>query len=326
MTDLAPYQGRRTLVTGATGVIGGWLVRELLRLEADVVALIRDVPPGCEFVRSGDIDRVTRVYGTLEDPRVIGRALNDYDIDLIFHLGAQTQVITADRDPWPTMEANVRGTYTLLEAVRLRRASTSLVVASSDKAYGASKELPYKEGHPLLGRGIYDASKSAADLLSTAYAQSYVLPIAIARCGNVFGGGDLNWDRIVPGTIRSLLRKERPILRSDGSPKRDYIYVQDAVGAYLRLGEAVQARQIDGEAFNFGHNCPVAVTEIVDALRTIVGADDLMPIVEARRLNEIPAQWLDATKAEERLGWRPAYSLVDGLRETVDWYRRHFAL
>ena len=315
------FEGIPILVTGATGIVGGWLVRRLLDLRAEVVVLLRDEPAHAELLRSGDVSRVTRVRGNLEDGRLLGRILVDYDVRLVFHLGAQTQVVTAHHDPLGTLEANVRGTYQLLEAVRRQVRPPALVVASSDKAYGTSERLPYTEDHPLAGRGIYDASKSAADLIATAYAVSYGLPLAIARCGNIYGGGDLNWDRIVPGTIRSLLGGERPVLRSDGQPRRDYLYVHDAVNAYLRLAEAVLSGDLAGEAFNFGHNEPVSVLRIVDELRDILGRQDLDPVILGTASGEIPDQYLDASKAAARLGWRPTFGLREGLAETVGWYR-----
>jgi len=220
-----------------------------------------------------------------------------------------------------TLEANVRGTYLLLEAVRIQSRPPAVIVASSDKAYGEAEHLPYTESHPLAGRGIYDASKSAADLLSSAYALSYGLPIGIARCGNIYGGGDLNWERIVPGTIRSLLAGQRPILRSDGRPRRDYLYVRDAVTAYLRLAEALLQGDAAGEAFNFGHMAPISVIEIVDELRGILGREDLEPIILATATHEIPDQYLDASKATSRLGWVPQYGRHAGLKETVEWYK-----
>ncbi len=299
----------------------GWLVGRLLSLGADVIVLLRDWPRHAQLLRSGDIDRVTRIQGDLSDDRMLERVLVDYGVELVFHLAAQTQVLSAHRYPLDTLETNVRGTYLLLEAVRRRDDPPAIVMASSDKAYGASDRLPYTEDHPLAGRGVYDASKGAADLLATAYTDSYALPIAIARCGNIYGGGDLNWDRIVPGTIRSLLAGERPVLRSDGSPRRDYLYVQDAVGAYLRLAEVLMAGEIAGDAFNFGHNRPVSVLEIVNELIAIVGRADLEPIILGTASHEIPNQYLDASKASTRLGWRPTYGLRDGLIETVAWYR-----
>ncbi len=315
------YRNRTVLVTGATGIVGSWLVRSLLKQRARVVALIRDEPADSELVRSGDIARVTRVPGKLEDFRLVERTFVEYSIQIVFHLGAQTQVLTAEQDPLGTMEANVRGTYHLLEAVRRMRPVPATVIASSDKAYGDTDHLPYTESHPLAGRGIYDASKSAADLISTAYARSYGLPLGIARCGNIYGGGDLNWDRIVPGTIRSLLAGERPVLRSDGQPRRDFIYVQDAVSAYLRLSEAVLAGDVAGEAFNFGNNEPVSVLQIVDELRGILRRTDLEPLILASATREIPDQYLDASKAVVRLGWKPEFGLRAGLTETVAWYR-----
>jgi CDP-glucose 4,6-dehydratase len=315
------FAGLPILVTGATGVVGGWLVSRLLDLGSEVVILLRDEPANAVLFRSGGITSVTRVRGDLTTDRLVERILVDYDVRLVFHLGAQTQVLTAHHDPLGTLEANVRGTYVLLDAARRQARPPAVVVASSDKAYGASERLPYTEDHPLAGRGMYDVSKSAADLISTAYATSYGLPIAIARCGNIYGGGDLNWDRIVPGTIRSLLRGEHPVLRSDGQPRRDYLYVHDAVSAYLRLADALLSGDAAGEAFNFGHNEPVSVLEIVHELRAILGREDLDPVIQGGASGEIPDQYLDASKAAARLDWRPAFGLREGLAETVAWYR-----
>lgn len=323
MTDRARDQlaGITTLVTGASGIVGGWLVRALLDRGATVVALLRDETPNADLMRSGRINHVIRVRGDLNDARLVERTLADYEIRLVFHLGAQTQVVTAHRDPLSTMETNVRGTYLLLEAARRQTEPPIVVVGSSDKAYGASTDLPYRETHPLAGRGIYDASKSAADLIASAYAESYGLNVSIARCGNIYGGGDLNWDRIVPGTIRALLQDARPVLRSDGTPRRDYLYVEDAVAAYLRLAERALGGGGGGEAFNFGHNAPVSVLEIVNELRALLGRADLEPVVLGTARHEIPDQYLDSTKARTLLGWVPAHDLHAGLAKTVDWYR-----
>ena len=326
MTDVAGYAGRSVFVTGASGIVGSWLVRSLLAAGAAVVVLVRDEDPGSEFARSGDNRRVTQVRGSLEDMRLLERALVQYDVEVAFHLGAQTQVRDAQRQPWATLEANVRGTYNVLEAVRRSAGRVrALVVASSDKAYGESLTLPYTEDHPLAGRNIYDASKSAADLLASAYANSYALPVGTARCANIYGGGDVNWDRIVPGTVRSLLRGERPVVRSDGTPRRDYLFVDDAVAGYLSLGAALMDRREHGEAFNFGCGEPVAVLDLVEEIGRAVGRTDLAPIVKSDAPHEIPAQWLDSTKARARLGWAPAFPLREGLRRTVEWYREALA-
>jgi CDP-glucose 4,6-dehydratase len=323
MTDATAYTGRTVFVTGASGIVGSWLVRELIAGGASVVALLRDDDPRSELIRSGDVHRITGVRGSLEDAALLDRAIVQYEVDVVFHLGAQTQVRHAQRHPFDTLEANVRGSYNLLEAVRrAARPVSALVVASSDKAYGASDSLPYTEEHPLAGRNIYDASKSAADLLAAAYASGFHMPVGIARCGNIYGGGDLNWDRIVPGTIRSLLNGERPIIRSDGTPRRDYLYIDDAVSGYLALGAALVQGREHGEAFNFGRGEPVAVLDLVVEIGRAVGRTALTPIVQSAAPDEIPAQWLNATKAQTRLRWKPAFSLQEGLKKTVEWYRQ----
>jgi CDP-glucose 4,6-dehydratase len=326
MTDLTAYAGRTVFVTGASGIVGSWLVRSLLSSGASVVALLRDEDPRSELSRSGDDGRVARVRGSLEDIALLERSLVEYEVDAVFHLGAQTQVRHAQRHPFGTLEANVRGTYNLLEATRrAARPVQAIVVASSDKAYGESPTLPYTEEHPLAGRNVYDASKSAADLIARSYGISYGLPVGIARCANIYGGGDLNWDRIVPGTIRSLLRGEPPVIRSDGTLQRDYLYVDDAVSAYLALGVALIEGREWGEAFNFGNGEPVSVLDLVDKVNLAVGRTDLSPIIRSDAPNEIPAQWLDSTKARTRLGWVPAFGLSDGLSKTVEWYRQALA-
>lgn len=326
MTDASIYIGRSVFVTGGSGIVGSWLVRRLLNDGASVVALLRDEDPRSEFMRSGDDRRVIRVHGGLEDLALLERALVQYEVDVVFHLGAQTQVRHAHLQPLATLDSNVRGTYNLLEAVRrVARPVEAVVVASSDKAYGESSELPYTEGHPLLGRSIYEASKSAADLLTSAYGSSYSLPVGIARCANIYGGGDLNWDRIVPGTIRSLIQGNRPVVRSDGTPRRDYLYVDDAVTGYLAIGAALMDGRQHGEAFNFGSGVPVSVLDLVDAIGRVVGRTDLTPLVMSDAPHEIEAQWLDATKARTHLGWEPSFALSAGLNRTVAWYREALA-
>ncbi len=315
------WEGRRVLVTGATGMVGSWLVKDLLERGAYVVALVRDPDPQSELYRSDDIRRVTVVSGRLEDFWAVERAVNEHEVETVFHLGAQTIVGTAHRFPLPTFEANIRGTYNLLEACRLHSELVKkVVIASSDKAYGEQPELPYVEDMPLQGRHPYEVSKSCADLLAQSYHHTYNLPVAIARCGNIFGGGDLNWSRIVPGTIRSFLLGERPLIRSDGTFVRDYIYVRDVARAYLSLAEALENRAIWGQSFNFGPNMPLTVMELVGAIQELMDCPNLHPVVMNRAQGEIRSQYLSVEKARVALGWTPEYGLREGLRETIEWY------
>ncbi|OLP18648.1 sugar dehydratase [Leptolyngbya sp. 'hensonii'] len=319
------WQQRRVLVTGATGVVGAWLVKDLLAQGAYVVALVRDADPQSEFFRSGDFRSVSIVSGCLEDFATLERAVNEHEVDTVFHLAAQTIVGTAHRSPVPTFEANIRGTYYLLEACRIHRVQR-VVIASSDKAYGPQLQLPYREDMPLQGRHPYEVSKSCADLIAQSYYHTYGLPVAIARCGNVYGGGDLNWSRIVPGTIRSLLHQEAPLIRSDGTFVRDYLYVKDVVQGYQRLAECLEDERVAGEGFNFSQEAPLTVLQLVDTLRSLMHCEAILPLVQANARGEIHSQHLSALKARTLLEWQPRFSLEEGLRETIDWYRQFFAL
>jgi CDP-glucose 4,6-dehydratase len=318
------WSGRRVLVTGASGFVGSWLVRALVQRQASVVVLLRDADPQSDLLRSGLIRQTSVVNGELEDYETVRRAINEHEVDTVFHLAAQAIVGAALRDPLPTFEANIRGTYHVLEAARVHAALVkAVVIASSDKAYGDSDNLPYKETHSLIGRHPYDVSKSCTDLIASSYYHTYHLPITIARCGNIYGGGDLNWTRIVPGTIRSLLRRERPILRSDGSMVRDYIFVEDAVDAYLALAEQMARPEVMGQAFNFSTESYVTVREIVAAIQQVMNARDLEPIIQNRASGEIRAQSLCSAKAHAVLGWSARHDLVAGLRKTAAWYRAY---
>jgi CDP-glucose 4,6-dehydratase len=328
MTALASSQNasfwhsRRVFVSGATGFVGSWIVKELLAVGAHVVALVRDADPQSELYRSGDIQHVNVVNGALEDFWTLERAINEHEVDVVLHLGAQTIVGTAHRFPLPTFEANLRGTYNLLEACRLHRDLVRrVVIASSDKAYGEQPNLPYTEDMPLNGRHPYEVSKSCADLIAQCYWRTYGLPVAIARCANVYGGGDLNWSRIAPGTIRSLLRGERPIVRSDGTYVRDYIYVKDVARAYMRLAERLDDDQVLGEAFNFSRELPLTVLGLVHTIRRLMHCEHIEPQVLDRAEGEIHTQRLSAAKARAILGWEPHYDLEQGLSETIEWYR-----
>jgi CDP-glucose 4,6-dehydratase len=319
------WRERRALVTGATGIVGSWLCETLVERGATVVALVLDEDPQSRFYREGIFRQCRIVHGDLARSEDCTRAINLHDVDVVFHLGAQTIVGTALRDPLECFESNIRGTYNLLEAARrLAPLVRSFVVASSDKAYGDSPDLPYTEDMPLNGRHPYDVSKSCADLIAQTYAHTYALPVTIARCGNIYGGGDLNWSRIVPGTIRSLLANERPVLRSDGGPIRDYIYVMDVVEAYITLAEAGLRGGFAGEAFNFSPQSRWTVRDIVAAIGGVMGVEP-NPVVLATAAMEIRDQTLDATKARTRLGWNARWSLDDGLRETVAWYKNYLA-
>ena len=320
------WRDRSVLVTGATGIVGSWLCEELLRRGASVVALVLDDDPQSRFYRAAIFERCSIIRGNLARVEDCLRSINLHECTDVFHLGAQTIVGNALREPLETFESNIRGTYNLLEAARrLAPLVTSFVVASSDKAYGDSPILPYTEEMPLVGRHPYDVSKSCTDLISTAYAHTYALPVTIARCGNIYGGGDLNWSRIVPGTFRSLLHGERPILRSDGGPIRDYIYVRDVVAAYIALAEATHSGLVQpGEAFNFSPQSRYTVLEIVAEIGRVMNVDP-NPEILATASMEIRDQTLDARKAKERLAWEAGWSLRDGLVETLPWYREHFS-
>lgn len=319
------WYGRRVFVTGATGIVGSWLVKELLEKGANVVALIRDTDPQSELYRSGDINKISVVNGCLEDFYTLKRVLNEQEIETVFHLGAQTIVGAAYRDPFHTFEVNIRGTYNLLEACRLSSDLVKrVVVASSDKAYGDSEILPYTEDMPPLGKHPYDVSKSCTDLIAQTYYNTYKLPVIIARCGNIYGGGDLNWSRIIPGTIQSLLAGNCPIIRSDGTFIRDYIYVKDAVNAYMIMAEALDSLEVQGEAFNFSPEQPLTVIEIVNLIRQLMKKEAIEPLILNQAKSEIRDQYLSSQKAEQVLGWSPLYSLEKGLSETIAWYENFF--
>ena len=312
---------RPTLVTGATGLIGGWLVRRLVEQGSDVVCLVRDWVPQSELARNGLLETVKVVRGDVRDQSLLERTLGEYEIDTVLHLAAQTIVGIANRNPVSTLETNVGGTWALLEACRRSPLVKQIVVASSDKAYGDHDKLPYSESSPLQGRHPYDVSKSCADLIAQSYATTYDLPVAITRCGNFYGGGDLNWNRLVPGTIRSVIRGERPVIRSDGQYVRDYFYAEDGAAANMILAEALATHpELRGQAFNFSNETQVTVLELVDRLLALMDST-LEPDIRNEATNEIRHQYLDATRAREALQWKPEFTLDEGLRRTIDWYK-----
>ncbi len=316
------WRHRSVFVTGGTGLVGSTLVRRLIECQADVVCLVRDWVPQSELVQSGNIGKVRVVRGDVVDQATMERALNEYEVDTVIHLAAQTIVGIANRNPVSTFEANIQGTWALLEACRRCPTVKQIVMASSDKAYGDQEILPYSEETPLEGRHPYDCSKSCSDLIAQAYANTYKTPVTITRCGNFYGAGDLNWNRIVPGTIRSLLNGERPIIRSDGKFIRDYFYVEDGAAAYMMLAEKLAAdRSLIGHAFNFSNEIQVTVLELVDMIAKIMGSD-LKPDVRNEASHEIRHQYLSAEKARTMLGWHPLYTLEEALKTTVAWYTK----
>lgn len=320
------WKGKNVLVTGCTGLIGSWLTMSLADRGAQVVGLVRDRVPNAYLAWSEYRQKIATVSGSVTDYELIERTLAEYEIDTCFHLAAQAIVSVANRSPLSTFESNVRGTWVVLEAVRNTPQVKRVVVASSDKAYGAKDKLPYDETDSLDALYPYDVSKAMADMLSRSYAVSFQVPVAVTRCGNAYGAGDLNFSRIVPGTIRSLLAGERPIIRSDGTALRDYLYVPDIVEAYLRTAEGLDRPEIRGQVFNFGTNAPVSVLELVRTMVKISGRKDLEPEVRGKGKlpGEIHAQYLSSEKARNMLGWTPKYSLEQGLQATYDWYRKHF--
>lgn len=329
MTNKAPnsnggsfWLDRPTFVTGATGLLGGWLVKQLVDAGADVVCLVRDWVPQSELVQTRIIDRVKVVRGDVCDQALMERTLAEFEINTVFHLAAQTIVGIANRSPISTFETNIQGTWILLEACRHNPMVKQIVLASSDKAYGDHDELPYDENMPLRGQHPYDVSKSCADLIAQVYANTYKLPVTITRCGNLYGGGDLNWNRIIPGTVRSVLRHQHPIIRSDGLFVRDYFYVEDAASAYMSLAEAMAHNgELAGHAFNFSNETPKTVIDLVRTMLDLMGST-LEPDIRNEASNEIRDQYLSSEKARRMLNWSANFSLEDGLKKTIQWYER----
>ncbi|CAH0295075.1 GDP-mannose 4,6-dehydratase [Roseomonas sp. CECT 9278] len=320
------WADKRVLVTGSSGFLGSWTVKELNARGATTIGYVRDL--GRHLSRRDDPQTEPHftVYGALEDYETILRAINEHEADTVLHLGAQPIVGIANRNPRSTFEANIRGTWNVLDACReLGGRVKRIVVASSDKAYGTAPSLPYDETMPLNGRHPYDASKSCTDIIAQTYHHTYGLPVCVTRAGNFFGGRDLNFNRIVPGVARWAINGERPILRSDGSMIRDYIYVRDVVFAYLALAEAMEDRALHGEAFNFSTEQPMSVVALVQRILAAAGRADLEPIILGEATNEIPEQHLSAAKARRMLGWKPAFTLEAALDETVAWYRAWLA-
>jgi CDP-glucose 4,6-dehydratase len=320
------WKNKSVLVTGATGLVGSWLVRDLLDKGADVTALVLDTDPNSELIRSGDVNRISVVNGDLRNYKDVARATFTNSCTDVFHLGAQTIVGTALVDPISTFESNIQGTWNVMEAARQSQGSVkSVVVASSDKAYGSSETLPYLENFPLHGDGPYDVSKSCTDLIAQSYGSTYGIPVTVARCGNIYGGGDLNWSRIIPGSIRDLINEKRPVLRSDGTFVRDYVHVDDIVSAYLKLSEVSQTKDINGQAFNFSRDEPLSVLDLYKSVSIAAVGKFVDPEIQNTAKSEIKDQHLDSSKAKSVLGWESKVTLEDGLEKTVKWYKAYLA-
>lgn len=315
------WRGRRVFITGCTGFLGSWLTAALLERGAAVTGLVRFHEPESQLVRTGLIGRIDQITGELLDYDLLKRTLVEKEIDTVFHLAGQTIVSVANREPVQTFETNIRGTWLLLEAVRQTPTVRGVVVASSEKAYGEQATLPYIEEYPLQGRHPYEVSKSCADLIAQSFAHTFGLAIAVTRCSNLFGGGDLSWNRLIPGTIQSVLSGEKPVIRSDGSFRRDYLYVADAVRGYLMLAEKLTEPGVRGEPFNLGSGCAVSALEVVQTIVALSGNPNLEPVILNEVKNEILDEFLSPEKARRAIGWRPQYTLAGGLKETMAWYK-----
>ncbi len=317
------WNNRNVFITGCTGLLGSWLTKSLVEQNANIVGLIRDWVPKSNLICSGFGDKISIVRGEVEDYFLLERIINEYEIDTVFHLAAQTIVTIANRNPISTFKTNIEGTWNMLEACRRAPLIKRIIVASSDKAYGDQITLPYDENTPLAGEHPYDVSKSCADLLCKSYFETYGLPVCVTRCGNFYGGGDLNFNRIVPGTIRSILNCERPIIRSDGTFLRDYFYIEDGTASYMLLAEKMVDKNIHGEAFNFSPEKPLTVLEMVEKIIQAMESD-LTPIILNQAKNEIKDQYLSAQKARNLLNWHPSFTTEEGIERTVKWYREFF--
>ncbi|XYJ23096.1 GDP-mannose 4,6-dehydratase [Bacillus velezensis] len=317
------WKNKNVFVTGCTGLLGSSLVKELIDQGANVTGLVRDTVPKSNLYQGEQVKQMNIVHGALEDLDVIERALGEYEIDTVFHLAAQAIVGVANRNPISTFEANILGTWNILEACRRHPLIKRVIVASSDKAYGDQPTLPYDENMPLQGKHPYDVSKSCADLLSHTYFNTYGLPVCITRCGNLYGGGDLNFNRIIPQTIQLVLNGEAPEIRSDGTFIRDYFYIEDAVEAYLLLAEKMEELNLAGEAFNFSNEIQLTVLELVEKILKAMDSD-LKPKVLNQGSHEIKHQYLSAEKARKLLNWTPAHTIDEGLEKTIEWYKAFF--
>ncbi len=326
MTGEGTYPDRALLVTGGQGFLGSWLVDRLLQEGALVIVPQRPAREGSRFARERLEERCELVQLDLLDLRSVLRTLDEHEVELVFHLGAQTVVGEASRSPLPTFQTNVRGTYNLLEACRIGRlkgAERRVVVASSSHVYGGQGNLEYSEQIDLRPSRPYDVSKACVDMIARCYAATYELPVGVTRLTNVYGGGDQNWSRLVPDAARALARDERPVIRSDGTAERDWLYVEDAVEVYLAVARSLEDPGLWGRAWNAGLGELVSVLELVQKLIAVSGKE-LEPDVQdqGQGQGEVDQRYLDSTAIREQLGWRPQWGLEEGLGEAYRWYEQ----
>jgi len=317
------WKNSNVFVTGCNGLLGSWLVKYLLDNGANVIGLLRDELPNSNLDQLGLCEKITSVRGDLQDYSLLRRIMSEYEVGFVFHLAAQTLVTVANTDPRSTFETNIRGTWNILEVARQTKSLKGIIVASSDKAYGEKCKLPYHETDSLEGSHPYDVSKSCADLIAQSYYKTYKVPVCVTRCANLYGGGDLNFSRIIPGTIRSAFYNERPIIRSDGKFLRDYFYVEDAVLAMLNLAEYMKNKLVLGEAFNFSSGVHLNVVDLVERILRLMGKK-IKSVVLNKAHNEIRDQYLSIKKANNLLKWHPCFDIHVGLKRTIEWYMTYF--
>lgn len=321
--DKISWKNANVLVTGADGFIGSHVAKELIERKAEVVTIVRDIKKRSNIDLLNLKKNITIVHGNLINYQDCERAINEYDVDFCFHIAAQAIVGQANRSPLSTFESNIKGTWNILEACRISKTVKGLVIASSDKAYGQQKKLPYTEESPLNGYYPYDASKACQEILARSYFMTYSLPLAITRNANTYGPADMNFSRIIPDVITRILKNEQPVIRSDGSPERDYMYIKDAVNAYLTLAENLHRKDVAGEAFNFGTSKPISVIRLYERIIKLMGKN-FKPKILGEAKNEIDRQYLDSTKAKKVLDWEAKYTIDEGLKKTIEWYKGHF--
>lgn len=318
------WKNKNVFITGADGFIGSWLAREFVKRQSNVFILVRDPKVNAACQLFGLHNKVTQIEGDLINYNLLENTLKKYSIDACFHLAAQAIVQIANQGPLQTFESNIKGTWNMLEACRNTKTIEKIVVASSDKAYGVQEKLPYTEESPLCGLYPYDASKACADLLARCYFTSYGLPVTVTRNANTYGGGDLNFSRLIPDAIRCILQGKEFVIRSDGTPERDYMYVEDAVNGYITLAENIEREEVKGEAFNFGTGKPISVCALFGKIVELCGKPGVKPKILGIAKNEINRQYLAIDKAKKILNWQPKYTLEDGMKKTIDWYKKYF--